>query len=101
MINIEVLAKLADSEDIETRCIVSEHPCVPRELLLKLANDAHPDVRFSLAENHNIPIDILKTLCEDENPYVAARAARTLERIAQPNGICIASHTMNIFAFAS
>jgi hypothetical protein len=62
------------------RAVLAENPSVTREILDALAKDSSDDVRYSLAENAQIPLEILQVLIEDDNPFVAARAARTLNR---------------------
>jgi hypothetical protein len=83
------------------RCAVGENSNTPIDILWKLARDEHPDVRYSLAENYHIGHDILKKLSEDENPYVAARASKTMERIAASIAATVVTQVASVFAFAS
>jgi hypothetical protein len=68
---------------VEVRIALTENEQILPLLAPDLARDKSSDVRFALAENHSTPRPVLEYLLADENPYVAARAARTLNRSAR------------------
>ncbi len=80
--HVATLTKLLRHSSPVVRTAVSEHPNTPESLLLILADDLDADVRYCLAENAHMPKAVLEVLANDSNPYVAARADRTLTRLA-------------------
>ena len=79
---VSTLVTLLADEHPDVRIGLTYNPSLPVSFLHDLANDPHPDVRYAVAESPHVPKPILVCLWSDENPYVANRAQRTLERIA-------------------
>ncbi|GEM_PF-1610091 len=81
-----LMRKLSRHPSFEVRYALCENPALTGESARTLAADENVDVRYNLAENPHISAEILEQLAMDANPYVAARAARTLQKLARPAG---------------
>jgi hypothetical protein len=78
----ETLRQLAAHPSSVVRSAVAENINTEEDVLLALVNDESVDVRYSMAENANLPESVLQILSDDSNSYVAARASKTLSRLA-------------------
>jgi len=72
----EILAKLADDDELTIRCDVARNPNTPPKILAKLANDDDKNVRCDIARTESTPPEILAKLADDDDEGVRSRVAR-------------------------
>ncbi len=72
----EQIEVLAENEDREVKCLIAEHPDLPKDLMYKLAEDKDDIVRWRIAQHPDLPEGLMYKLAEDEDYDVRWRIAR-------------------------
>ncbi len=78
-ISIELLEKMAQSDDEEVRASIVKNPKVPVKLLIQLADDSSVVVRVEVAKSLKSPIELLAQLAEDNRIEVRCAVAKNVE----------------------
>ncbi|HEY9775835.1 MAG TPA: hypothetical protein V6C81_18885 [Planktothrix sp.] len=78
----ETLDILAQNRSSNVRVAVAENHNTSASTLQQLAHDESVDVRYAMAENVALTEEILDQLLQDDNAYVAARARRSVNKLA-------------------
>jgi hypothetical protein len=85
---VDILAILAQDEDVDVRRYVASNPHTPAETLSALATDEDANVRYRIASNAHTPVETLSALATDahydvrccvaKNPQTPAEVLATL-----------------------
>ena len=78
-ISIELLEKMAQSDDEQGRASIAKNPKVPVQLLIQLAEDSSVSVRIEVAKSLNSPVGLLALLAEDNSMEVRCAVAKNVE----------------------